>query len=67
MNFDLVSPRKNEEGEEIFTASQVPISDQDLARKKWKSISDTIYVPYVEQLKPLTQMMLKKKHEDQIF
>ena len=33
----------------------------------WKKISDTIYVPHVEMLKPLRQMMLKQKHEDQIF
>ena len=67
MNFDHKSPSGDGEGDEVYTASQVPVSDQEQARKKWKSISDTIFVPYVEQLKPLTQMMLKKKHEEQIF
>ena len=63
-NFQETTPSDDEE-DELLQKQSLEVRAKLAARKKWKSIFDSVCKERKDL--PLRQMMLKKKHEDQIF
>ena len=55
----------DDEEDELLQKQSLEVRARVAARKKWKGIFDSVCKERKDL--PLRQMMLKKKHEDQIF